>query len=178
MDTFAKIDATNNEHQFDLYLGGSIYEPRKSYFDSVNSLLSKSGIRIQQTPKNSDNYIDYLLDLRKSRMVLSTNFLQIPGSQKLHLLGKSIETLHVGSLLLTQSTSALTNNFVEYEDFVPVADPMDAVEKINYYHYHETERAKISLSGFLKAKQLVTNKHFMSQIDCALESHKLRRLKS
>lgn len=178
-DTFSELESTkqNSKHEFDLYLGGSSYEPRKSYFDNVNKLLSKTKIKIQQAPKKADNYKDYLLDLRKSKMVLSTNFLQIPESKKLHLLGKSVETLHVGSLLLTQCTPQLTRNFVEYVDFVPVDGPNDAAEKIIHFNLHENERLRIAESGFSKAKEMAMRSFFISQIDQALGSFRLPKLR-
>ena len=179
IETFTELESTRHDskHDFDLYLGGSTYEPRKSYFDKVNKILSKTEIRIQQTPKKADNYKDYLMDLRKSKMVLSTNFLQLPESKKTHLLGKSIETLHVGSLLLTQSTPELTHNFTENIDFIPVESPKDAAEKILHFNFYEEERLRISESGFSKAKKLVMRSYFISEIDHALTSNRLPKLR-
>ena len=163
---------------YDLFLGGSIYEPRKSYFESVVEKLSESGIRIQLHPKASNTYFEYLQGLSSARMVLSTNFLQIPGSKKLHLLGKSLETLHIGSLLLTQSTPDLTRNFVEYEDFVPVSSAADASEKILFYYQNEKERNRIAHSGYAKARQMASNNYFFSEIDRGLRDYNLPTLKA
>ena len=162
---------------FDLFLGGSIYEPRKSYFEAVVEKLNGSGIRIQLHPKASDTYFEYLQGLSSARMVLSTNFLQLPGSKKLHLLGKSLETLHIGSLLLTQSTPDLTRNFDEYEDFVPVTNAADATEKILFYYQNEEERSRIAGNGYAKARQMASNKYFFSEIDRSLRNSKLPVMK-
>ena len=162
---------------FDLFLGGSIYEPRKSYFEAVVEKLNGSGIKIQLHPKVSNNYYEYLQGLSSARMVLSTNFLQLPGSKKLHLLGKSLETLHIGSLLLTQSTPDLTRNFVEYEDFVPVSNAADASEKILFYHQNEKERIRIAGNGYSKARELVSKKFFFSEIDRGLRDSNLPLMK-
>ena len=153
---------------FDLFMGGSIYEPRKSYFNAVLEKLGGAGLRIQMHPKTSDTYGEYLQGLSSARIVLSTNFLQIPGSKKLHLLGKSLETLHIGSLLLTQSIPELTRNFVEYEDFVPVTSAADASEKILFYHQNEEERSRIAANGYMKARQMVYNKYFFKEVNKSL----------
>lgn len=162
---------------FDLFLGGSVYEPRKTYFREVQKNLSGKGLRIELQPKLSDTYLEYLQGLSNSRMVLSTNFLQLPGSKKLHLLGKSLETLHVGSLLLTQSTPELTRNFVEYHDFVPVSSASDASEKILYYHQNEEERSSIAANGYAKARTMASGRFFVTEIDHALRNSNLPTMK-
>jgi hypothetical protein len=162
---------------FDLFLGGSIYEPRKSYFNAVLEKLGGAGLRIQMHPKISDTYGEYLQGLSSARMVLSTNFLQIQGSKKLHLLGKSLETLHVGSLLLTQSTPELTRNFVEYEDFVPVTSAVDASEKVLFYHKNEEELSRIAANGYAKARQMACNKYFFTEINKSLADSNLPVMK-
>ena len=162
---------------FDLFLGGSIYEPRKSYFNAVLEKLGGAGLRIQMQAKIGDTYSEYLQGLSSARMVLSTNFLQIPGSRKLHLLGKSLETLHIGSLLLTQSTPELTQNFVEYEDFVPVTSAADASEKILFYHKNEEELSRIAANGYTKARQMACNKYFFTEINKSLANSNLPVMK-
>jgi glycosyltransferase involved in cell wall biosynthesis len=175
IETFFEIEKRVNEvpKLFDLFLGGSNYEPRKSYFKAVLQNLDEFDLKIQLQPKMTDTYIDYLQGLSSARMVLSTNFLQLPGSKKLHLLGKSLEALHVGSLLLTQSTPELRQNFVEYEDFVPVTNATDASEKILFFHQNEKERNRIARNGYAKARLMANSRYFFREINRSLRNNKL-----
>lgn len=177
--TFFEVERTNVglPKLYDLFLGGSIYEPRKSYFAAVVEKLSGSGIRIQLHPKVSNTYFEYLQGLSNAKMVLSTNFLQLPGSKKLHLLGKTLETLHVGSLLLTQSTPDLTRNFVEHEDFVPISSAADASEKILFYYQNEKERSRIAGNGYRKARKMASDRYFFTEINRGLRDSNLPVIK-
>jgi hypothetical protein len=170
----AKVDQIP---EFDLYVGGSFYPERHSFYQSVLDSLQNSSMRVRIKPKVSDDYVEYLADLSKSKMVLATNFHRIRGKDRFHLLGKSLETLHVGSLLLAQSVPELTSNFKEYKHFVPIQNPKDAVDKINYYFANEDERASIAASGYAKAREYAESKNFLSQIAFTLEASGLPEIR-
>jgi hypothetical protein len=167
---------TNEPKPFDLYLGGSLYEPRKSYFEKTLSILKSEKIKIHYSAKLTNSYKEYLQDLSSSKMVLTTNFLQVPGSTKLHLLGRSLETLYVGSLLFAQSTPDLKRLFIEYEDFIPVGNPLDAADKIRFFQENFKEAAKIAANGHRKATALVNSKYFFSEVNQALKAVGLNTL--
>jgi hypothetical protein len=168
--------SSNEPKPFDLYLGGSLYEPRKSYFEKTLSILKSEKIEIHFSPKQTNSYKDYLNDLSSSKMVLTTNFLQKPGSKKLHLLGRSLETLYVGSLLFAQSTPDLVRTFTEFEDFIPVDDPVDAAEKILFYQKNFEKAAQIAGNGHRKAAAWVNSQYFFDEVDKALTSSGLHAL--
>lgn len=147
----------------DLFLGGLLYEPRKSFINSVVKELHDSEIEIAVLPKKTDNYIDYLSVLSKFKIVLNTNF--VANSNKKHMVGRNIEALHVGSLLLTQNTPRLKRLFTEGEHYVNMESPSDAATKIKYYLKHQDEAQRIAISGQEKAISYARESYFARSIE-------------
>ena len=147
----------------DLFLGGLLYEPRKSYIESVVDELHGSEIEIAVLPKKTDSYIDYLSELSKFRIILNTNF--VVNSNKKHMVGRNIEALHVGSLLLTQNTPRLKRLFAEGEHYVSIESPSDAATKIRYYLNHQDEAKRISIAGQEQAISYAKESYFIKSID-------------
>ena len=147
----------------DLFLGGLLYEPRKSFIDGVVKELHGSKIEIAVLPKKINNYIDYLSEISKFKIILNTNF--VVNSNKKHMVGRNIEALHVGSLLLTQNTPRLKRLFVEGEQYVNMESPSDAATKIKYYLKHQDEAQRIALAGQEKAITYARESYFVRSID-------------
>lgn len=158
----------------DLFLGGSLYEPRKSFINSVIDQLHASDIDIEVLPKKTNRYIDYLIELSKFRIVLNTNF--VVNSDKKHMVGRNIETLHVGSLLLTQNTPRLEMLFTEGEHYINMESPADAATKIKYYLEHQEEANRIALAGQIKALSYARESYFLNSINRKI--HELQQRKS
>jgi hypothetical protein len=158
--------------KFDLYIGGMLYEPRKSYFDRVVKLLASSQINICMNPKKNDGYLEYLNELSKSRIVLNTNFIGDIDNRllsnrmktKVHMVGRNIEVLHAGALLMTQSTQVLDRYFRDGIDYVSVSSPDDAARKIVYFLSNEDHRNQVARSGQMRACEYALEKAFLSQI--------------
>ena len=55
----------------ELFLGGLLYEPRKSFIESVVKELHDSEIEISVLPKKTDSYINYLSELSKFKIVVN-----------------------------------------------------------------------------------------------------------
>lgn len=155
----------------DLYLGGLLYEPRKSFIDGVINELQGSEIEITVLPKKTDSYIDYLTELSKFKIILNTNF--IVNSNKKHMVARNIEALHVGSLLLTQNTPRLKRLFVEGEHYVNIESPFDAATKIKYYLNHQDEAQRIAMAGQKRVISYAKENYFVGSIDRKIDELKL-----
>lgn len=147
----------------ELFLGGLLYEPRKSFIESVVKELHDSEIEISVLPKKTDSYINYLSELSKFKIVLNTNF--VVNSNKKHMVGRNIETLHVGSLLLTQNTPRLQRLFTEGVHYINMESPSDAAIKIKYYLNHQDKAQKIAIAGQEQAIEYSRESYFVRSID-------------
>ena len=150
------------EKSKDLYLGGLMYEPRKSFIENVANELNDSGIDLTLLPKKSNSYIDYLTELSTYRIVLNTNY--VVNSEEKNMVARNIETLHVGSLLLTQNTPLLEELFTEGEHYINMESPSDAAEKVKYFLKNRDEADTIALAGQEKALHYAREKYFMSLV--------------
>ena len=155
----------------DLYLGGSMYEPRKSFINNIICELHGSDISIEVLPKKSNSYIDYILKLSEFRIVINTNF--VVNSHKVHMVGRNLETLTAGSLLMTQNTPLLEKLFTEGEHYINIESPSDAATKVKYYLEHQEEARGIALAGQEKALCYARENHFVSLIDGKIEELQL-----
>lgn len=163
------------EKSKDLYLGGLMYEPRKTFIKEVVSELNGSGIELTLSPKKSDSYIDYLTELSRFKIVLNTNF--VVNSKEKNMVGRNIETLHVGSLLLTQNTTLLTELFTEGEHYINMNSAADAASKIKYFLENPDEAEAIAMAGREKALHYAREQYFMNLVnkkidELNLENHK------
>ena len=147
----------------DLYLGGSLYEPRKSFILETTKELIGTGILLEISPKKSNTYNEYLLELAQNKIVLNTNF--IAESKKVHMVGRNIETFHSGSLLITQDTPLLTKYFTRGEHYVHADSPHEVGKLVKYYLKHEQEAKGISLEGQKRAMDYARGKYFMKSIE-------------
>jgi len=158
-----------NSYQYDLYIGGSSYEPRKSYFEAVIKGVEHLGLRIYLASKELNTYEEYLNTISQSRIVINTNYI-VNSLTKKHMVGRNIETFTCGSMLITQNTSTIQNYFREGKDYVSAEFPSDAIREIERYHFDDSARSRIALSGQLRAFQYAEEHYFVAKIDKELEN--------
>ena len=166
--TCKKFLETGKSYQYDLYVGGSSYEPRKSYFEAVLKGIEHLGLRIYLASKELNSYDEYLNTISQSRMVITPTYV-VNSLTKKHMVGRNIETFTCGSMLITQNTSTLQNYFREGKDYVAAESPIDAIREIQKYHFDDNARSKIALSGQLKTLQYAEEHYFVAKIDRELE---------
>jgi hypothetical protein len=155
-----------------IYFGGSLYEPRKSFFTEVKEKLDRFGIQAEISSKKPDSYRDYLKDLAEHKIVLNTNF--IANSREVHMVGRNIETLNAGALLITQETPILEKYFQKGKHYIHASTPFAAAEIINYFLNHPDELSLIAKNGQVAALQYATDRLFVSSIDQFVRKHGLR----
>jgi hypothetical protein len=152
----------------DVYLGGLQYEPRRSFLLTVQRKLQEVGVTSRITQKSSNSYTEYLKEISRYKIVVNTNF--IVNSVKKHMVGRNIETLHAGSLLLSQPTSRLEKLFDEGVHYVGIDSPDEAVLKVLYYLENEAEARDIALSGQALAHSYAKESYFVSLVDAKVSA--------
>jgi len=158
-----------------VYLGGNMYEPRVSYFNKVVLELKMSDVSVDILPKKANRYIDYLTEMSKFKIILNTNF--ISSLEKKHMVGRNVESFHVGSLLLTQNTPLLQRYFTEGVHYIDVGLPSDAAEKIIYYLMNPAEASRIALAGQEKALQYSRDQIFLNLVNLKISQSLLLGIK-
>ena len=163
VETGEFLEKSNVKKSKDLYLGGLMYEPRKTFIERIVSDLSGTEIELSLVSKKSDGYTDYLTELSRYRIVLNTNF--VVNSKEKHMVGRNIEVLHAGSLLLTQNTNLLEELFTEGEHYINIESPSDAAEKIKYFLKNQDEAQAIATAGKEKALNYAKEQFFMKLVN-------------
>lgn len=155
----------------DLYLGGLMYEPRKTFIENVVNELKDSGIDLTLLPKKSNSYSDYLTELSKFKIVLNTNF--VVNSEEKNMVARNIETMHVGSLLVTQDTTLLAELFTEGEHYIHMESASDAAAKIKYFLKNQDEAEDIAMAGQERALHYAKEHYFMNLVNMKIDELKL-----
>lgn len=163
LETGELLKKSSIEKSKDLYLGGLMYEPRKTYIDNVIKELKDSGIDLTLLPKKSNSYSDYLTELSRFKIILNTNF--VVNSEAKNMVARNIEAMHVGSLLLTQNTTLLAELFTEGEHYINIESASDAATKIKYFLTNQDEAQAIAKSGQEKALKYAKEQYFMSLVN-------------
>lgn len=169
INTCKRFMEKENSYKYDLYLGGSSYEPRKSYFEAVLKGIEHLGLRIYLASKELNSYDEYLNNIANSKIVINTNYI-VNSVAKKHMVGRNIETFACGSMLITQNTSTLQSYFSEGRDYVAAETPIDAIREIERYHFDEAARSKIALSGQVKTLQYAEEQYFVGKIESEIGS--------
>ena len=173
IETSCMIRNTPQQKVKDLYIGGLMYEPRKSFMEDVMHQLIGYPISIEVVPKRANLYKDYILELSAHKIVLNTNY--IVDSMKTHMVARNIETLHSGSLLITQNTYLLEKYFTAGVHYIHVGSPLEAAMAVKYYLENEYERESISKAGQDKAIKYAESKMFTVKVERKLEEIGLRK---
>jgi hypothetical protein len=164
INTCKRFMGNENSYKYDLYLGGSSYEPRKSYFEAVLKGIEHLGLRVYLASKELNSYDEYLNNIANSRIVINTNYI-VNSITKKHMVGRNIETFACGSMLITQNTSTLQSYFSEGRDYVAAETPIDAIREIERYHFDDAARSKIALNGQVKTLQYAEEHFFVGKIE-------------
>ena len=166
-ETSKLLLANSNVKTEEVYLGGLQYEPRRSFLLTVQRKLQEVGVTSRITQKSSNTYTEYLKEISRYKIVVNTNF--IVNSSKKHMVGRNIETLHAGSLLLSQPTSRLDKLFDDGVHYVGVETPDDVVLKVLYYLKHEEEAREIAIRGQALAHSYAKENYFVRLVDSKVQ---------
>lgn len=79
-----------------------------------------------------------------------------------------------GSLLLAPTAPSLNRFFIPGEHFIAFNSIEDAINKAEYYLSHSSEREKIALNGYEKAKSLIISKYYWISVDIGLGKYSLK----
>ena len=167
IQTSGIIRSASEHRPKDIYIGGLMYEPRKSFIEDFMDELKDYPASIEVVPKRANLYHDYILDLAAHKIVLNTNF--VVGSMKTHMVARNIETLHSGSLLITQNTYLLEKYFTAGVHYIHAGSPREAAIAARYYLENESERLKIAKAGQKKAIEYADSKIFAVTVETKLE---------
>ena len=144
--------------RIDINMGGSLYEPRESFYKSIYDVMSKRKYNCFFTEKNNiTKYDEYINTLQDTKITVLTTF-TVPhsGDEKLRQLqGKATEATAAGSMLFIQDCQAVREIFQPWTEYVPFdsLDDIDGiVDLLVYYLENEDERARIALGGHQRIK--------------------------
>lgn len=163
IETSCMIRSTPQRKSKDLYIGGLMYEPRKSFMEAVIHELKGYPVSMEVVPKRANLYKDYILELTAHKIVLNTNY--VVDSMKTHMVARNIETFHSGSLLITQNTYLLEKYFTAGVHYIHVETPLEAALAIKYYLENEQERRNIAKAGQDKANEYAESKIFAMAVE-------------
>lgn len=160
---------------------GSLYEPRTSTLNSINSELKKKGLEIEMkgrelgTTKFTDE--DYWSRLVDASIVITTSS-QISTNETdwthlPHLIYRYIEVPASGTLLIAPSVPSIERFFKPNEHFVCFDSIQEAADKIEYYINNNDARNEIIKNGYEKAHSLINSNLYWVSIDIALGKYSL-----
>lgn len=167
--TFCSIDKIAKQHrQIDINMGGTLYEPRKSFYKKMYTAIKKTEYNCYFKAKTEVvSYDEYLNTLQNSKITVLTSCYS--GDVKLRQLqGKATEATAAGSLLFIQDCQAVKKVFQPWKEYVPF-DSLDEIDHIVeiliYYLENESERARIALAGYQRMKVYLEGNMPWSNID-------------
>lgn len=137
------LTAIGNEHNFDLYTPDeNLSFPGCTNHGSVDYY-------------NMDPYV-----FKTARINLNISLRSIKSGIPL----RAFEIMGAGGFLLTNYQADFADCYEADKDFVYYESKDDLLDKINYYLNHESERAEIARSGFLKTASHHTYHHRIEEI--------------
>lgn len=150
---------------------GSNHRNREDYKQRVGY----SGIKVtdlmhsRERPTNSiSRYSDYLCPLKESKFAFANGFI---SNKESIIVGRAIETIASGGLLLYEVGSDLNFFFTEYQDFIPVLNIPDFIEKLSFLGKNETVAKSIASSGSKVLFEEFSSSNFWHQIIDRLNSN-------
>ena len=121
--------APDAPREIPVFFGGSLYQPRKSFFDSLARELELRRIGFVYSRKSDVKaYEDYLNILSRSKIVVLTTVVSLDRRLR-QLQGKAIEATGMGALLIAQQCDSLDAFFEPNIDYVPF-DGLDQVDHV------------------------------------------------
>jgi len=174
LDTLPRAQPDNDRPK--AVFTGSLYEPRTSLLNAIQSGLQARGqvldIKGRQlgSPRVSDE--EYWLRLANADLVVTTADQMIqPGTDWTwvpHLLYRYLEVIACRTLLVAPEVPGIGRFFTPGEHFVAFQNSNDAVDVIEYYLNNEPERERIAKQGYVRARALIESRIFWLTIDVAL----------
>lgn len=181
-ETFNKIlkikeekELVSKYHQ-DILFSGSLYEPRKTIFEEIESQIKNKNItytfggKLLGEKKSSDE--EYWKSFIYSKIVITTaNQLEGIGqdfSHLPHLIYRYLEVLACGSVLCAQKVPGVEKYFQPDKDFIAFKTPEEAIKKILHYLDEPEKLSKVANNGYKKATYLINARTYWLNIDNAL----------
>lgn len=156
---FCSLDKiAKHNRPIDINMGGALYEPRKSFYKNIFTLMTQRKYNCFFIEKKEiSTYDEYISHLQESKIVVLTTCYS--GDAKLRQLqGKAMEATAAGSLLFIQDCLSVREVFQPWEEYVPF-DSLDdingIVDLLVYYLENENERARIALAGYQRMRGYV-----------------------
>jgi hypothetical protein len=143
-----------------LLMQGSTHRNRDIYFKAV----SKARLPVISRHHNREIngglpaiYTDYVEEIRKSRFVFTNGFL---NSRESIIVGRAFETLASGGVLLYETGSRLSHFFSEYEDYIPVLNVRDLVEKVDFLMRDQDTALQVANNAWERTNQNYSSREF------------------
>lgn len=177
----AKRRTKSHPHPEVLFIG-SLYEPRKSFIEAVQSGLKKKGIdliiqgRVLGEKRGPDE--TYWSSIQQAEIVITTAR-QVGGPgidvvSSTHMIYRTLEVPAAGSALAIERVESLDRYLVPGQDFIQFCSVEDAVNKIHYYLRVNPRRlSAIARSGNSRVRQLTAARTFWTIVDASLGSDSL-----
>jgi len=180
--TYKKIKAATKDvvKNIDVSTIGSMYEPRKTFINELQSMLLEQGIKLQvfgrEVGSKRLETKDYWQVLASSKCVVTTGYQmstnQTDSFSKLpHLIYRYIECLAAGSILVANEVPSINRLLEPNLDFISFENSKDACKKIIEFlnNYPESENKYRS-----KMSSLIELNLFWLLIDYGLEEESLK----
>jgi hypothetical protein len=139
---------------------GTNHRNRSTYRDGA----VRAGIEVPDLMHNRNNpnnsiqkYSEYLRPLKFSKFAFSNGYL---SSVESIIVGRALESLACGSVLLYEAGSDLNFFFSEYQDFVPILNVPDLIEKVYFLSENDTLAQTIADNGQKKMLSEFSSSNF------------------
>lgn len=143
-----------------LLMQGSTHRNRDTYLKAVSKARLPVMSRHHNRAMNAGLptiYADYIEEIRKSRFVFTNGYL---NSRESIIVGRAFETLASGSVLFYESGSKLSHFYSEYEDYIPVLNARDLVEKVSFLMRDQDTALRVANNAWNRTNQLYSPGEF------------------
>ena len=173
---------TEKQPRDEVLFVGSLYEPRKSFIESVQEGLKENGIDlvIQGRALGEKRSADqtYWRSIQRADIVITTarqvGGLGIDRVASTHMIYRAIEVPAAGSVLAIEQVESMQRYLVPGEEFVEFNSVEDAVAQIQYLlRVNPTRLAEIARSGRTRVQHLSAAHTYWTIIDAGLGSDSL-----
>ena len=169
------------KQKFDVSFVGSLYEPRKTFFLELKTILKNKNIIInfKTTAMGGKklNDLDYWDNMVSSKIIITTSSQVIEPvtdwTHINHMIYRYLEVTACNSLLMANYTNGIENYFIPEIDYVVFNDAKEAADKIEYFINNEDKRKLIAFNGNLKAKSIIKSKLYWITINIGLYDYPL-----
>jgi hypothetical protein len=163
----------HDQRLIDVFFGGSLYEPRKSFFEALASELSAKSVNfVFKKGKGDLSLGQYFKTLSSSKIVVNTSVFSENSSVK-QMTGKSSEASSCGALLIAERCEALDAFLRPGEEYVPfegLDDPAGVAELITQFLADRQSREAIALAGWQRTQAYLANGLFWPSVATHLKN--------